>query len=85
MASTPGPRRTVRCDDEVLTRTIHVPKPPPGFGAGRTRGSRSATRNAIAVAAVAASLLLDGDGTVQEARVVLKRSGADAEAGPRGR
>jgi CO/xanthine dehydrogenase FAD-binding subunit len=64
-----GPRQTVRRDDEVLT-SIQVPKPPPGFGAAYVRFAQR-DGNAIAVAAVAASLQLDGDGTVQAGRVVL--------------
>jgi len=64
-----GPRQTVRRDDEVLT-SIHVPEPPPGFGAAYARFAQRAG-NAIAVAAVAASLVLGGDGTVREGRLVL--------------
>jgi carbon-monoxide dehydrogenase medium subunit len=64
-----GPRQTVRRDDEVLT-AIRVPESPPGFGAAYARFAQR-DGNAIAVAAVAASLLLDGDGTVREGRVVL--------------
>ena len=64
-----GPRETVRRDDELLT-TILVPKPPPGFGAAYARfGLRDG--NTIAVAAVAASLFLDTDGTVRKAGIVL--------------
>jgi CO/xanthine dehydrogenase FAD-binding subunit len=64
-----GPRQTQRKDDEVLT-AIHVPKMPPGFGAAYARfGLREG--NAIAVAAVAAGLGLEDDGTVGVARVVL--------------
>jgi len=64
-----GPRETVRRDDEVLT-AINVPKPRPGFGAAYARFAQR-EGNAIAVAAVAASVLLDGSGAVREARVVL--------------
>jgi carbon-monoxide dehydrogenase medium subunit len=64
-----GPRQTVRRDDEVLT-SIEVPKPPAGFGAAYERFAQR-DGNAIAVAAVAASLLLDGEGTVREGRLVL--------------
>ncbi|MBN2489923.1 MAG: xanthine dehydrogenase family protein subunit M [Planctomycetes bacterium] len=64
-----GPRQTVRRHDEVLT-AVRVPEPPPGFGAAYARfGLREG--NAIAVAAVAAGLRLDGAGTAVEARVVL--------------
>jgi carbon-monoxide dehydrogenase medium subunit len=64
-----GPRETVRRDDEVLT-AIHVPRLPAGFGAAYARFAQR-DGNAIAVAGVAASLLLDRDGVVQETRVVL--------------
>jgi CO/xanthine dehydrogenase FAD-binding subunit len=64
-----GPRETVRRETEVLT-AIHVPKQPPGFGAAYARFAQR-DGNAIAVAGVAASLLLAGDDTVREARVVL--------------
>ncbi|MHC4108115.1 MAG: FAD binding domain-containing protein [Planctomycetota bacterium] len=64
-----GPRETAMRDDEVLT-AVHVPKPPPGFGAAYARFAQR-DGNAIAVAAVAASLLLDGNGIVREGRVVL--------------
>lgn len=64
-----GPRETVRRPAEVLT-AIHVPKLAPGFGAAYARFAQR-DGNAIAVAGVAASLLLAGDGTVREARVVL--------------
>jgi CO/xanthine dehydrogenase FAD-binding subunit len=64
-----GPRQTVRRDDEVLTAVI-VPQPPPGFGAAYARFALR-EGNAIAVAAVAASLLLESDQTVRQARIVL--------------
>jgi carbon-monoxide dehydrogenase medium subunit len=64
-----GPRETVRRATEVLT-AIQVPKFPPGFGAAYARFAQR-EGNAIAVAGVAASLLVAGDGTVREARVVL--------------
>lgn len=64
-----GARQTVRRDDEVLT-AIHVPRPATGFGAAYARFAQR-DGNAIAVAAVAASLLLEADGTVREGRVVL--------------
>ncbi len=64
-----GPRQTVLRDDEVLT-AILVPKPPPRFGAAYAR-FQLRDGNAIAVAAVAASLLLGDGNTVRDARVVL--------------
>ncbi len=64
-----GPRQTARRDDEVLTAVL-VPNPPPRFGAAYARFALR-DGNAIAVAAVAASLLLDLDGTVHDARIVL--------------
>ncbi len=64
-----GPRKTVRRDDEVLIAVI-VPNPPPRFGAAYARFALR-EGNAIAVAAVAASLVLSTDGTIREARVVL--------------
>lgn len=64
-----GPRRTVRRDDELLT-AILVPKLPSGFGAAYAR-FQLRDGNAVAVAAVAASLMLDRDGIVQDARIVL--------------
>jgi carbon-monoxide dehydrogenase medium subunit len=65
-----GPRQTVRRDEEVLTAVI-VPDPPPRFGAAYARFALR-EGNAIAVAAVAASLLLGADGTIRKARVVLE-------------
>lgn len=64
-----GPRRTLLQDGEILV-AIMVPKPPVGFGAAYERfGLREG--NAIAVASVAASLRLDHDGTITDARIVL--------------
>jgi len=64
-----GPRATVRRDDEILTEVL-VPEAPAKFGAGYARfGLREA--NSVAVAAVAASLQLNADGTVAKARVCL--------------
>jgi len=64
-----GPRETVRRKDEILTEVI-VPEPPARFGAAYARfGLREA--NSVAVAAVAASLLLTADGTVDRARICL--------------
>ncbi|MGB2985468.1 MAG: xanthine dehydrogenase family protein subunit M [Phycisphaerae bacterium] len=64
-----GPRETIRRDDEVLTAVL-VPKPPPGFGAAYARFALR-DGNAIAVAAVAASLWLTDHNTVRDARIVL--------------
>jgi carbon-monoxide dehydrogenase medium subunit len=64
-----GPRETHRRDDEVLT-AVHVPEPPPDFGAAYARFAQR-DGNAIAVAGVAASLLLDEQRAVREARVIL--------------
>ena len=64
-----GPRETHRRDDEVLT-AVQVPSAPPGFGAAYARFAQR-DGNAIAVAGVAASLLLDESGIVQESRMVL--------------
>lgn len=64
-----GARQTVRRDDEVLTAVL-VPEPSPGFGAAYARFALR-DGNAIAVAAVAASLLLDHDDTIRDARIVL--------------
>jgi CO/xanthine dehydrogenase FAD-binding subunit len=64
-----GPRQTTLERDEVLTAVL-VPQPPSGFGAAYVRfGLRNG--NAIAVASVAASLVLNDDGTVQQARIAL--------------
>jgi len=64
-----GPRQTVLREDEVLTEII-VPEPPAGFGAAYAR-FQLRDGNAIAVASVGASLLLDADGRVRDARIVL--------------
>lgn len=64
-----APRETVRRDDEILTEVL-IPHSPAGFGAGYARfGLREA--NSVAVAAVAASLQLKADGTVERACVCL--------------
>ncbi len=64
-----GPRRTARREDEILSR-VEIPHAPPGFGAAYARfGLREG--NAIAVAAVAASLRLAADGTIEDARIIL--------------
>jgi carbon-monoxide dehydrogenase medium subunit len=64
-----GPRETVRRDDEVLTE-VRVPDQGEGFGAAYARFAQR-DGNAIAVAGVAASLMLDERGDVAEARVAL--------------
>jgi carbon-monoxide dehydrogenase medium subunit len=64
-----GARETVLRSNEVLT-AIRVPQPPARFGAAYARFAQR-DGNAIAVAGVAASLLLDGAGSVREGRVVL--------------
>ena len=64
-----GPRETVLRDDEVLM-AILVPKVVARFGAAYARfGLRDG--NTISVAAVAASLLLDKRGKIEDARVIL--------------
>ncbi len=68
-ASLVGPRETVLRTDEVLT-AVTVPTPPSGQGCAYARFALR-DGNAIAVAAVAAALLLDPDGTVREARIAL--------------
>ncbi len=64
-----GVRQTVLQRDEVLT-AILVPSQPRGFGAAYARFALR-EGNAIAVAGVAASLQLDDDRIVQDARVAL--------------
>jgi len=64
-----GPRETVRRNDEILIEIL-VPHSPAGFGAGYARFGLRET-NSVAVAAVAASLQLKADGTVERARVCL--------------
>ena len=64
-----GPRQTVRKDDEILTE-IRVPYPPARFGAAYAPFALREA-NGCAVAAVAASLLLDEKGIIREARVCL--------------
>ncbi len=64
-----GPRETAIGRNEVLT-AVHVPPSPERSGAAYARfGLREG--NAIAVAAVAASLKLNGHGTIETARIVL--------------
>jgi carbon-monoxide dehydrogenase medium subunit len=60
-----GPRCTMLADDEILTR-ITVPAPPDRFGAAYARFSLR-NGNSIAVASVAASLVVDGSGTIRQA------------------
>jgi carbon-monoxide dehydrogenase medium subunit len=64
-----GVRRTALRDNEILSAVI-VPAPPAGFGAAYARFALR-DGNGIAVASVAASLQLSGDGTIEDARVVL--------------
>jgi carbon-monoxide dehydrogenase medium subunit len=64
-----GARRTILRPDEILIKVL-IPKPPAGFGAAYAR-FQLRDGNAIAVAAVAASLTLDSDGLIRDARVVL--------------
>lgn len=64
-----GARRTILRPDEILIKVL-IPKPPTGFGAAYAR-FQLREGNAIAVAAVAASLTVDSDGVIREARVVL--------------
>jgi len=64
-----GPRETARRNDEILTEVI-VPQAPARFGAAYARfGLREA--NSVSVAAVAASLVLKADGSVDKARICL--------------
>lgn len=64
-----GPRETVLEKDELLAAVL-IPHPPARFGAAQARfGLRNG--NAIAVASVAASLVLNADGTVHDARIAL--------------
>jgi len=64
-----GPRQTAVAAGEVLTR-INVPAPAPRTGAAYARFSLRAG-NAIAVASVAASLTLDGEGVIRRACLAL--------------
>jgi carbon-monoxide dehydrogenase medium subunit len=64
-----GPRQTVRRVDEILTE-VFVPDPPARFGAAYERFSLREA-NALAVAAVAASVRLSERGVVEEARICL--------------
>lgn len=64
-----GPRQTAIQPGEIMT-AVNVPNPPAGFGAAYERFALR-EGNAIAVAAVAASLLLDNNETIRNARIVL--------------
>jgi aerobic carbon-monoxide dehydrogenase medium subunit len=64
-----GARQTVMQVGEILS-AVRVPEPERGFGAAYERFSLR-DGNAIAVASVAASLTLDSDGTIGDARVIL--------------
>jgi carbon-monoxide dehydrogenase medium subunit len=64
-----GPRETILKPDEVLERVL-VPPPRAGFGAAYARFALR-NGNAIAVAAVGASLHLDDGGPVTAARISL--------------
>lgn len=64
-----GPRKTILKRDEILAAVL-VPRPAKGFGAAYARfGLRNG--NAIAVASVAASVVLNSKGTIRDARIVL--------------
>ena len=64
-----GARETILRNNEILTAAL-IPRLPSKFGAAYARfGLRDG--NTIAVAAVAASLVLNDDGTVRNARIVL--------------
>ncbi|MHC4127727.1 MAG: FAD binding domain-containing protein [Planctomycetota bacterium] len=64
-----GPRQTCLRPDELLEKVL-VPAPARGHGCAYARFALR-DGNAIAVAAVAAGLLLEEDGTVREARIAL--------------
>ena len=64
-----GVRQTALHPGEMLAAVL-IPSQPTGFGAAYARFALR-DGNAIAVAAVAAGLHLDGDGKVKDARVVL--------------
>ena len=64
-----GPRKTLLREDELLAG-LHVPVPPARFGAAYARFALREA-NAIAVAGVAASLVLNDDGTGKSARIAL--------------
>ncbi len=64
-----GPRQTVCRHDEILTE-VHLPIPPPRFGAAYARFALREA-NACAVAAVAASLAFDEHQIIRQARVCI--------------
>lgn len=64
-----GPRQTVRRHDEILTG-FRLPYPPARFGAAYAPFALREA-NGCAVASVAASLLLDAEAIIREARVCL--------------
>jgi CO/xanthine dehydrogenase FAD-binding subunit len=64
-----GPNQTAVQPGEVLTEIV-IPYPPKRFGAAFARFSLRES-NAIAVAGIAASLVLDKDGVVRDARIGL--------------
>lgn len=63
------PRQTVIQHNELLSAAV-IPCPPPRFGAAYKRFALR-DGNAIAVAGVAVSLLLDQNGIIREARIAL--------------
>jgi carbon-monoxide dehydrogenase medium subunit len=64
-----GVRRTVLKNDEILA-CVWVPFPPVGFGAAYARFSLR-DGNSVAVAAIAASMRLESDGSIGDARIAL--------------
>lgn len=64
-----GPRKTSLAPGDILT-AIHVPNPPARFGAAFARFAQRRA-NACAIAGVAASVRLGGDGTIADARIAL--------------
>jgi len=64
-----GPRKTSLAPDDILT-AIYVPTPPTRFGAAFARFAQRRA-NACAVAGVAASIQLDDDDTITDARIGL--------------
>lgn len=64
-----GPRKTSFAPNDILT-AIHIPMPPPRFGAAFARFAQRRA-NACAIAGVAASLRLADNGTIADARIAL--------------